>query len=197
MKEILSKITGHAISDHFINTLNEVFTKYSINTNLRKAHFLAQIIHESGGLRLTEENLNYSASGLLKIFPKYFDAESAKLYARQPIKIANRVYANRMGNSNEASGDGWKFRGMGYLQNTGAESRKELSKALGIDLVINPNLLKTLPYSLLSAGVFWSKRNINVLADKDDCKAITKAINGGFTGFVERVNILNELKAVL
>lgn len=197
MKEILESVTGHAISQDFINVLDKCFTDYSINIPLRKVHFLAQIIHESGGLRVTEENLNYSEQGLLKIFPKYFTDETAKLYARQSIKIANKVYANRMGNGDEKSGDGWKYRGMGYLQNTGKESRVALGKKLNVDFISNPNLLKELPYSLLSACVFWSDNNLNLLADKDDVKGITKRVNGGYNGLLERTSLVNKLKTLI
>lgn len=173
-----------------------LFEKYGINTTLRIAHFLGQIHHESN-LKPISENLNYSASGLLTVFPKYFTKETATLYARQPERIANRVYASRMGNGDEKSGDGFKFRGRGFIQITGKDNYTRLSKFTGIDFVTNPDLLLQEPNALLSALWFWNINKLNTLADRDDIRAITRIINGGLNGFNDRVNKVNYYKGVL
>lgn len=165
-----------------------LFGKYKVNTPLRIAHFMAQIEHESG-LKPISENLNYSKEGLLKTFKKYFTEDiikidpktkvqtvikgTASLYARQPEKIANKVYANRMGNRDEASGDGFKYRGFGYLQNTGRAMYEWLTEVTGIDFISNPDLLLIEANALIAALEFWKKNNLNALADKDDIKGIT------------------------
>ena len=182
----------------YLNALNEVLPSFEINTPLRICHFLAQVIHESGHLKANSENLNYSAQALSRVFPKYFPSNSlAEEYERKPEKIANRVYADRLGNGNEESGDGWKYRGRGLIQSTGKTNYKECGKALGIDLVSNPDLIVNDPtVNIKSACWFWSKHNLNSLADKDDITAITKKINGGTNGLTDRKNNLNCCKHV-
>lgn len=152
--------------------------KWEINTPLRVAHFMAQIDHESG-LKPISENLNYSAEGLLKTFNKYFTSSQAKIYARQPEKIANRVYGNRMGNGDEASGDGWKYRGRGFLQITGKNNYIKLREDTGVDYVNNPDLLLTEADSMISACWYWKTNNINRFADKDDLDGVSDLINLG------------------
>ncbi len=165
---------------------------YGINTHLRMCHFLTQISHESG-LKPISENLNYSSERLRQIFPKYFISKAdADRYARQPERIANRVYANRMGNGNEASGDGWKYRGRGFIQITGKSNYLMLSKDTRIDFITNPDLLLQEANSMISALWFWNKNNLNALADKNDVKAITKRINGGFNGLEHRTELFNK-----
>ena len=159
--------------------------KHEINTSNRMAMFFAQLDHESK-LSPISENLNYSKEGLLKIFPKYFNDSSATNYARKPEKIANRVYANRMGNSTEESGDGWKYRGRGYIQLTGKSNYEALAKDKGIDCVNSPDLLLEEVNALISALWFWSKNNLNSYADKKDVLGATKRINGGTHGLAER-----------
>ena len=173
-----------------------LFAKYEVNTTLRKAHFMAQIEHESG-LKPISENLNYSEQGLLKTFKKYFTPEQAKEFARKPEKIANRVYANRMGNGDEYSGDGWKYRGAGFTQITGRNNYETLSKYTGTDYVTNPELLLNEADAMISALWFWKVNNINTLADKDDLIGVTKRINGGTNGLEDRSIKLSKWKRKL
>jgi putative chitinase len=198
-KEQVLKITGtnKYVTDDLVKGLNDTLTKYSINTKLRMCHFLAQILHESGSFSTTSENLNYSADGLVKIFGKYFNTTTATAYARQPEKIANKVYASRMGNGDEKSGDGWKFKGRGYIQNTGHDTYLATGKELGIDLITHPELLSTNPYAMLSAGYYWNSRNINKYADLDDILNVTKKVNGGTLGLDDRTMWLKKCKEVL
>lgn len=170
-----------------------LFENYKINTPLRLAHFMAQIEHESN-LKPISENLNYSAKGLMQTFSKYFTTAESLLYARKPEKIANRVYANRMGNGNEASGDGWKFRGRGFIQITGQDNYTALSIATSIDYISNPDLLLSEADSLISALWFWKKTGLNKLADEDNLKKITRRINGGYNGLAHRTELLNKYK---
>lgn len=165
-----------------------------INTALRLAHFLAQLEHESN-LKPIEENLNYNAQGLKKIFNEYFPNDTlANFYARKPEKIANRVYADRMGNGNEASGDGWKYRGRGFIQITGHNNYEALAQDTGIDYLNNPELLLNEADSMISAIWFWKKNNLNHYADQDNVKEITKRINGGYNGLKHRIELLEKYK---
>lgn len=182
----------------WIEPLNAAMEKFGINTPARKSAFLAQIAHESQGLKALTENLKYSAEGLLKTFKKYFKTDSdAQSLARNEEKIANRVYAGRMGNGNEQSGDGWKFRGRGLIQLTGKENYQKCGTALGVDLVNNPDLVSTPQYAALSAAWFWSVNGINELADKGDLLAMTKRINGGTIGLEERKKLYDTASSVL
>ena len=178
--------------------LNEAMAEYEINTPARQAAFLAQVAHESARLGVLEENLNYSAEGLVKVFPKYFPTlKDAALYARQPQKIASKVYASRLGNGDEASGEGWKYRGRGLIQITGADNYRACGNALGIDFIGSPEKL-TLPRpAAFSAAWFWAHRNLNALADHGDFTAITKAINGGTNGLAERLALFASAKEAL
>lgn len=181
----------------YISHITTVLPKFGIDTPLRKAHFLAQVAHESGGLKYSAENLNYSAQGLRSVFGKYFKTnEIAAAYARQPEKIANKVYADRMGNGNEASGDGWKYRGRGLIQLTGKENYKQFAQDYGVDCVNNPDLLLQPEWALASAGWFWQKRNLSAFADKDDIVMITKRINGGINGLNDRQQYLDSFKRI-
>lgn len=179
----------------YLDIIDEVLDSYQINTPLRKAHFLAQISHESGSFKFVKENLNYSANALYAVFRKYFPTlAAASLYARQPEKIANKVYANRMGNGDEASGEGWKYRGRGLIQLTGKDNYRSFSADAGQDFVANPDLLTQPEWALASACWFWKKRNINKFADEDDIHMVTKRINGGFNGLEDRQHFLEEYK---
>lgn len=184
---------------YYIDALNKVLPEYQITTKLRLCHFLAQILHESGNLKYKSENLNYSAKALRSVFGKYFKTdEIANQYARKPEKIANRVYANRMGNGDEASGDGWLRRGRGLIQLTGTDNYKACSKALNIDLMKNPDLIiSNAEICVKTACWFWSKNSLNNFADIDDIKTITKRINGGYNGLEDRESILKRAKSVL
>lgn len=154
--------------------------KYGINTALRLAHFLGQGLIETGFLRYKAENLNYSADGLLRVFPKYFTPEEAKQYARKPEKIANRVYANRMGNGDEASGDGWRYRGRGFFQLTGKNNYQRYGEMADIDLVKHPEVLeKDLTKSVKVAAAFFSKTGLNEYADQNDAAAVSRGVNRG------------------
>jgi putative chitinase len=202
-KEQLLKINGGKNEkevDYYLDALNEILPKYEINTPLRIAHFLAQVLHESAYLKFNVENLNYSAEGLLTTFKKYFDnRELAEKYARKPERIANRVYANRMGNGNEASGDGWKYRGRGLIQLTGRSNYTACGNYIGVDIANIPDLILESPMiSVKAACWFWTVLNkLNPLADKDDVVGITKKVNGGLNGIDDRKNILTRAKGVL
>lgn len=191
----LEKLRGH-IPDVVIAQIPDTASKFNINTPLRLAHFLAQCGHESGGFKVTSENLNYSAKGLMGIFKKYFPtAQLAESYQRQPQKIANKVYANRMDNGSEASGDGFKFRGRGYIQLTGRANYTAFGKAINEDIANNPDLVSG-KYALLSAAWFWSKNGLNTLADNGASDqvvtSITKRVNGGTIGLPDRIKHFKE-----
>jgi len=170
--------------------LNEVLPTYKIDTPERIASFLAQCGHESGGFTVLQENLNYSAEGLNKIFKKYFPTlESAQPYARKPEMIANRVYGNRMGNGDEASGEGYRYRGRGPIQLTGKDNYTACSDFLFQDdtLLQNPDMLLDPEYALHSACWFWWKNDLNNYADSADLVTMTKRINGGTIGLEDRI----------
>ncbi|MBQ4839338.1 MULTISPECIES: glycoside hydrolase family 19 protein [Pseudoalteromonas] len=185
--------------EKYIEALNEVLPQFEVNTPLRAAHFIAQIAHESGSFRYESENLNYSDKALQAIFGKYFPTEEeAQAYARKPEKIANRVYANRMGNGNEASGDGWKYRGRGLIQLTGKDNYHRCGDALAIDLVNDPELVVADPsLTVKTACYYWDSRKLNQYADQDDLLIITKRINGGTHGLDDRAAFLNRAKQFL
>jgi putative chitinase len=191
----LDKLKGH-IPDAVIAMIPDTAAKFQINTPLRLAHFLAQCGHESGGFRATQENLNYSAKGLMGIFKKYFPTEAiANAYARQPQKIASKVYANRMGNGTEASGEGYKFRGRGYIQLTGKENYTAFGKSIGEDMTANPDKVAS-QYALLSAAWFFSKNGLHKMADEGASDVvvtkITKRVNGGTIGLPDRIKHFKE-----
>jgi len=156
-----------------------------MTSNIRLKHFFAQLDHESG-LKPISENLNYSANGLLKIFGKYFGINSAVLFARMPEDIANKVYANRMGNGNECSGDGWKYRGRGFIQLTGKNNYTQLSKDTGIEFINNPDLLLNEADAMIAALWFWTQNRLNRFSDADNVEGLTRAINGGYNGLAHR-----------
>lgn len=196
MKTVLPKMNWEKAGT-YIPFIASVLPKFGIDTPLRKAHFLAQVAHESGALQYSQENLNYSAEALRRVFGKYFPTiELAKAYAHKPEKIANRVYANRMGNGNEASGDGWKFRGRGLIQLTGKENYQKFGADNGIDCVKNPDMLLQPEWAIASAGWFWKKRNLNAYADANDIVMVTKRINGGVNGLNDRQQYLDSFKRI-
>lgn len=185
----LGKLKGH-IPQAVIDQIPDTAARFGITNTLRLAHFLAQCGHESGGFRAVSENLNYGAKGLLSIFKKYFKTiEQAKAYERKPEKIANLVYANRMGNGNEASGTGWKFRGRGYIQLTGTENYRAFDATVPEDIMANPDLVAT-KYALASAGFFFKKNNLWSICDKGSSPEVvtlvTKRVNGGTIGLADR-----------
>src|SRR5574343_143399 len=175
----------------------ETFDKYAINTVFRAVPFLAQVMHESGDFERKQENLNYSAQRLLQVFKKYFDEETALRYDHKKEMIGSRVYANRYGNRDEASGDGYRFRGRGFIHITFFENYEKLGKHLGVDLITNPDLLLEDRYAMLSAGWFWSVKKLNDIADKGltetEVKEITKKVNGGLNGLADRIEKLNQI----
>lgn len=188
------------IPDFVLNELQVVQTKFDINNPLRISHFLAQCKHESGSFSKTEENLNYSAVGLRSTFPKYFpDDAVANAYARQPEKIANRVYANRMGNGDEKSGDGWKYKGRGYIQLTGKDNQTKFIASCQEQIL--PQQIAEKKYALLSAGWFWKVNKLNEISDKGAeesvIKEVTKRVNGGYMGLSERIKYFNEIYSIL
>jgi len=194
MKTIIPKMNWDK-AQVYVPFMTTVLPKFEIDTPLRKAHFLSQLSHESGGLKYSEENLNYSAKALRSVFGKYFKTNAlAEAYARQPEKIANRVYADRMNNGNESSGDGWKYRGRGLIQLTGKYNYQKFSEAYGIDCVNNPDLLLDSEIALTAACWYWKKRKINIHADNDDIHMVTKRINGGLNGLLDRQQWLDSFK---
>jgi putative chitinase len=196
----LSKLKGH-VPDAVIAQIPDTAAKFKIDTPLRLAHFLAQCGHESGGFKVVNENLNYSAKGLLTTFKKYFpDEPTAKLYERKPEKIANIVYASRMGNGDKASGEGWKYKGRGYIQLTGKSNYAAFDKIVTEDIIATPDLVAT-KYPLLSAAWYWDSRKLNLEADKGATDAvvtaITKKVNGGTIGLSDRIKHFKEYYACL
>lgn len=191
----ISKLTG-VVPDSVIKQIPLIMDKFQINTPLRLSHFLSQCMHESGGFQILNENLNYSQGGLLATFSKYFDSSLASQYARNPEKIANRVYANRLGNGDEWSGEGWKYRGRGYIQLTGKSNYSEFSKSIGEDVVSNPDLVAT-KYPLASAAWFFTRNGLNGVADLgpsvDTITKVTKRINGGTIGLNDRIDKFNKI----
>jgi putative chitinase len=196
----LNNLKGH-VPDSVIDQIPGIQEKFGLNTGLRLAHFLAQAGHESGGFRVTNENLNYSVKGLRGIFKKYFPTdELAAAYAKKPQKIANRVYGNRMGNGDEASGEGFKFRGRGYIQLTGKQNYTAFDAAVEDDILANPDLVAT-KHALSSAAWFWNKNNLNKIADTGATDAavtmITKRVNGGTIGLADRIKHFKEYYSLL
>lgn len=177
-----------------------VVEKFNINTPLRLVHFLAQCSHESGGFKAVSENLNYSADGLKKIFGKYFPGDLATQYARNPEKIASRVYGGRMGNGDESTKEGYKFRGRGYIQLTGKSNYQSFTGIIGEDLVSNPDLVAT-KYPLVSAAWFFDKNKLNSISDKGisevTIKELTKRINGGYNGLEHRISETKRFAQIL
>lgn len=189
------------IPESVIDEIPSVAEHFEIDTPIRLAHFLGQCAHESINFTAVRENLNYSEAALLKVFSKYFTPETAKEYARKPEKIANRVYGGRMGNGPESSGDGWAFRGRGYIQLTSRGNYTSFSKSIDApEILDNPDLVAT-DYPLLSAAWYWDSRNINALADSgfndDTIKAVTRVINGGYNGLEDRIAKTRKFATIL
>jgi putative chitinase len=190
-----------SVPDKVKQELWPVMSKFGINTIDRLAHFLAQCHHESGGFTKVRENLSYSVSGLKKVFPKYFKDRDPKAYSKAPQALANYVYANRLGNGSEASGDGWKYRGRGYIQLTGKDNYRAFDAFVDDDILVGgPDLVAT-KYPLLSAAWFWSVNKINNLADAgidvDVITRVTKKVNGGHKGLHERIMFTHRYYAEL
>ena len=194
----LTKLKGH-IPDTVIAQIPEVITKFGFDTPVKLAHFLAQCGHESGGFKLVNENLNYGAKGLLGVFKRYFPTEEkAKLYERKPEKIANLVYGNRMGNGPETSGEGYKYRGRGYIQLTGKDNYKAFDTVVTENILENPDLVAT-KYPLLSAAWFFHKNCLRRCKDATDATVtdVTRCVNGGTIGLADRLKHFKEYHALL
>ena len=193
----LDKLKGH-IPDSVISQIPETAAKFKIDTPLKLAHFLAQCGHESGGFKVVNENLNYSADGLKKIFPKYFPGNLSESYARNPEKIAAKVYGGRMGNGTEETKEGWKFRGRGFIQLTGKNNYTEFGKAINEDVISNPDVVAT-KYPLLSAAWFFSKNCLSKCVDASDATvtSVTKCVNGGTIGLPDRLKHFKEYYKLL
>jgi len=175
-----------AKAEEWVDAINTTFETFGIETPEQQASFLGQTSHESAGFTALVESLNYKAESLCKVWPKRFPSlEMAQPYHRNPEAIANHVYANRMGNGDEESGDGWKYRGRGLIQLTGHDNYRACGEALGVDLLDDPDLVSTPMYAALSAGWFWSTHHLNNIAS--DIVAVTKKINGGTIGLDDRV----------
>ena len=184
----LDKLKGH-IPETVIAQIPDTAAKFGITNTLRLAHFLSQAGHESGGFKAVNENLNYSADGLKRIFPKYFRGNISESYARNPEKIANKVYSSRMGNGDEASGDGWKYRGSGFIQLTGKANYAAFDKTVEDDILANPSLVAT-KYPLASAAWFFNSNKLWAIcdkgADRSTVESVTKRVNGGLIGIEDR-----------
>jgi putative chitinase len=179
-----------------LTTQEDVYSKYDINTRLRQNHFLAQILHESSGLTIFQENLNYSAKRLMQVWPRRFPTLSiAQQYEHNPKALANKTYGGRLGNIND--GDGWLYRGRGMKQLTGRYNYTKLSKEIDVDFVSNPDLVCSKEYAFIVAGWFWDAANCNQYADKNSINGVTKAINGGLIGINERIEWKKKVDRIL
>jgi putative chitinase len=186
------------IGADWVDALNETFSRFNLTTNNQKAMFIGQCSHECGNFRILEENLNYKAATLMKLWPKRFPTqEIANGYEKNAKRIANNVYSNRMGNRDESSGDGYRFRGRGCIQLTGHSNYFHAGKALGVDFVSEPDLVATPKFAALTAGWFWSTHNCNAPADALDYTKVTKIINGGTIGLDDRIKHVQQALAVL
>ena len=180
------------IGEQWVDALNETFARFNILSPVQQASFIGQCGHECGNFKVLEENLNYRAEVLMKLWAKRFPTiEIANEYARNPKKIANKVYASRMGNRDESSGDGFRFRGRGCIQLTGHANYFHAGKACDVDFVMNPDLVGTPKYAAMTAGWFWNTHKLNQYADSRDFVMMTKKINGGTIGLQDRINHIN------
>ena len=198
MTQLKQMVPGIPYADNWHHALEQLLPDYQINTPKRIAAFIAQCAHESGGFRFVTENLNYKAESLMKIFPKYFsDRNTADAYAKKPEKIANRIYANRMGNGDEASGDGFRYRGRGLIQLTGKDNYTWFAASLEISPQEASEYLATFEGAAQSACWFWETNNLNREADAGDIKLMTKKINGGYIGLDDRIKHYNHMLHIL
>ena len=195
----IEKLKGH-VPENVLTQIPETSQKFNITNNLRLAHFLAQCAHESGNFKAVNENLNYSKDGLMKIFPKYFPGNLAESYAKNPEKIASRVYGDRMGNGNETTKEGYLFRGRGYIQLTGKSNYMNFTKFIGEDCIKNPDLVST-KYPLASAAFFFDKNKLWEICDRgatdDVVIQVTKRVNGGTIGIDHRLKEFKKIYSLL
>ena len=198
IEQLKQMVHGIPYAQNWHSALTQLLPDYEINTPKRVAAFIAQCAHESGGFRFLRENLNYKAESLVKVFPKYFkDMATANAYAKQPQKIANRVYANRMGNGDEASGDGWRYCGRGLIQLTGKDNYSWFAASIETPVEQVSEYLETFEGAAQSACWFWETNNLNQWADKGDILTMTKKINGGTIGLEDRIKHYNHALHVL
>ena len=196
--QLAEMIPGNPYLDNWLEALNQILPEYDISAPKRVAAFIAQCAHESGGFKFLKENLNYKAESLLKVFPKYFKTlDEANKYAKKPEKIANKIYGNRMGNGDEASGNGFRYCGRGLIQLTGKENYSWFAASLEMPVEDVPEYLQTFEGAVQSACWFWETNNLNGLADKGDIINLTKRINGGTIGLEDRIKHYNHALHVL
>lgn len=194
----LEQLKDIGIADEWLDPLIQTFDKFEIDNNNRIAGFIGQCQHESGNFRRLTENLNYSGKALRAVWPSRFKSdEQAAAYHRQPEKIANKVYADRLGNGSEESGEGWKYRGRGVIQLTGKANYAAASDAIGIDFVAEPDLVTQPLYAVMTAGWFWKTNKLNYLCDSQDWKTLTKRINGGTIGLEDRIKHIEHVLTIL
>jgi len=197
-KNHLKQMVKNPYIDQWYEALDQLLDDYEINTPLRVSHFIAQCAHESGNFVFVKENLNYKAASLRKIFSKYFPTdELAAQYANKPERIANRIYANRMGNGPEESGDGFRYCGRGLIQLTGKDNYTFFAGSLGISVEEASEYLQTFEGAAQSACFFWEQNKLNRFADANDVKGLTRAINGGFIGLEDRIKHTNHALHIL
>lgn len=201
LRSLLSKAGLYdQVAETWIDPLQEAAERFEINTRLRLIHWLATMVHESSGFTRLEENLMYSAGALLRLWPLTdkrpwgFDAQEAADYARHPERIANRIYADRMGNGNEASGEGWFYRGRGPIQLTGRETYHIASAPCGVDLLPNPELVLLPKHGAVAAANYWRSHHCNALADSDNTEGIRRVVNGGTIGLDEVRSLVDRMK---
>jgi putative chitinase len=186
------------IGAEWVDPLNETFERFGLDNALRQAGFIGQCGHECANFKVLQENLNYKAATLMRLWPKRFPTqEIANAYAGNPQKIANMVYASRMGNRDESSGDGYRFRGRGCIQLTGSTNYFNAGQSLGVDFWADPDLVSTPKYAALTAGWFWDTHKLNLLADARDWTKMTKVINGGTIGLEHRIAAINQAMGIL
>ena len=192
----LDQLEALQIDFKWLEPLNDTFNKFEMNTSLRQAAFIGQCQHESENFKILEENLNYSANGLMCVWSSRFpNADVANQYANNPEKIANKVYGGRMGNTED--GDGWKYRGRGIIQLTGKENYERCGSSIGVDIVSNPDLLLIPRNACFSAGWYWRKHGLNFLSDTKNFELMTKRINGGILGLNNRIAFINKALELL
>jgi putative chitinase len=200
-RDFFTAFTPHALPayvDALVSTGNYLLLGFGISANPKRlSNFLAQIAHETSGFALVVEDANYSKARLLQVWPRFFNEQNADSYANNPEKVLNLVYANRLGNGPESSGDGWKYRGRGFLQFTGRDEYERFSKETGIDLINNPDSMGDSHVSLLIAASYWYNSGLNALADQDDLTAISRKITGGSFGLADRKNFAELARKLL
>ena len=196
-QQLSAMLPGNPYIEHWCEALNKILPDYDISTPARIAAFVAQTAHESGGYTALHENLNYQAASLCRVWPSHFNAGNADQYAHNPERIANRAYSGRMGNGDEASGDGWRFCGRGLIQLTGKSNYQAFADSVQMSIDDVPAYLQTFEGAIQSACFFWENTNLNAVADTGDIEHMTKIINGGTLGLEDRTARYNHALQVL